>query len=79
MQAIMQDITVQDLAAPLPQDDPLWNHDAIPCDTSSWALTGARHNNPGLSMPNIKEPFMLVEWAQYMLYHAHPGGPNPFI
>src|ERR1700679_3380864 len=79
MQSIVHDTTIQDLAAPLPRDDPLWDHDAIPCNTSSWALTGTRQNNPGLSMPNIEEPFALVEWARYMLYHARPGGTTPFI
>ena len=79
MQATMHDDAVRDLEAPLPRDDSLWDHDPIPCDTSSWTMTGTRRSNPGLSMPSIDEPFVLDEWARYMLYHARPGSPNHFI
>ena len=51
----------------------------IPCDTSSWHLTGPHCNNLDLAIPNINQPFALANWAQYMLYHGHPGTPNQFI
>ena len=67
------------ITPPFAKTHPVWTHNPIPCDTSSWQLTGPHCNNPGLAIPDINQPFALADRAWYMLYHGRPGTPNQFI
>ena len=67
------------ITPPFAKTHPVWTHDPIPRDMSSWQLTGPRCNNSGLAIPNVNQPFALADRAQYMLYHRRPGTPNQFI
>ncbi|KAF8223386.1 hypothetical protein L208DRAFT_1317113 [Tricholoma matsutake] len=77
--ALEDDYHPSHLTPPFVKGHPIWAHERIPHDMSSWTLTGPHHNNPGLAAPNTDQPFMLADWARYILYHGRPGTPNQFI
>ncbi|KAF8218948.1 hypothetical protein L208DRAFT_1345312 [Tricholoma matsutake] len=79
--ALEDDYCPSHITPPFVKGHPIWAHERIPHDmsSSSWTLTGPHRNNPGLAAPNADQPFMLADWAQYILYHGCPGTPNQFI
>ena len=79
LEAFEDDYHPSQITPPFAKAHPIWAHDPIPHDTSSWRLTGPCCNNPGLAVPDVNQPLALANRAWYMLYHGRPGTPNQFI
>ena len=79
LEILEDDYCPSQITPPFTKAHPIWIHNPISCDTTSWQLTGPHHNSLGLAIPNVNQPFTLADRAWYMLYHGRPGTPNQFI
>lgn len=65
------------LTKPFPSGHHIWEHEPLALNPAGSSML--HRAGPGIPIPDAGQPFVLAEWAQYVLYHGHLGTSNQFV